>query len=314
MQDLRRPEQRSEPVTWEPALVEPTPAATDPVAPSPSVETIYDRNAATAAASAPAAARAEKKRGLQLWLGRADVLGTFGLCTVWGYVHTWSLPILLPITKRYRRERLMSRLNDMPGWARFCLKHLLQVEVTVVGQELLPEDDRGHMYICNHQSYVDIIVLMDALNTTAFLAKQLVKRFPVIGLAAYAGGSIFVERKDKDSRRRALEATIRMCRESTGVIVFPEGTRSADGTISGQPHPGAIKAAYEHGIKIIPIGLDGTTDICPKSMDRVNRGRDVAVTIGAPLDPHDYDSAEAWVAAVWGRVSSLYAQSARRVS
>lgn len=223
------------------------------------------------------------------------------------------LPLTLALTRRYRREDLLKRLHLMIPWARFCCRRVLRVRLDVQGKHHLPHPSRGYLYVGNHQSYADTLVLMNALDTVAFLGKDLIRRMPVVGRCAYAGGSVFVSRGDKESRGRALRRTIRMSTVSTAVMIFPEGTRSQDGELRDKIYPAGIRAAFEHGLKVLPVGLDGSWRIIPKTMDDVRPGQQVAVTIGAPLDPGDYAEADAFVEAVWDRVGELFAQSRARL-
>jgi 1-acyl-sn-glycerol-3-phosphate acyltransferase len=224
------------------------------------------------------------------------------------------LPVTMAIWPRFKREDRLRRMHLMVQWARFCRQHLLGVNLDVVGREHLPVPSRGHMYVSNHQSWADILVLMDALDTVAFLSKKLIRYIPAVGRSAYAGGTVFVARSDAASRQKALLETLRMCEESTAVVIFPEGTRSPDGELQPKIHPASIKAAYERRIKVVPLAIDGTARVVPKSMDTINVGRWVAVTIGETLDPKDYADAEVWVKAVWGRVTELFAASRARLT
>jgi len=248
-------------------------------------------------------------------LRRARMLGYAGACILAGVPSTTvvPLPLTLALTRRFGREDRLKRLHFMVGWARFCRKHIFGIELSLVGGEHLPRSTAGHMFVSNHQSWIDILVLMEALNTVAFLSKDVIKYIPVIGQCAYAGGTIFFDRRAKDSRLTALRQTLRMCEQSTAVVVFPEGTRSFDGELRQKIHPGAVKAAYGRGLKVLPVGLDGTCKVLPKSMDRVYPGQRVAVTIGGPIDPADYPDTEAWVAGVWGRVTELFHESRARL-
>jgi 1-acyl-sn-glycerol-3-phosphate acyltransferase len=219
------------------------------------------------------------------------------------------LPLTQALTRRFRREEALKRLHLMVPWARFCAEIICRVRIDVRGQEHLPHPSRGHLYVSNHQSYVDIIVLMGALDTVAFLSKDLVRRVPVIGRCAYCGGTVFFSRGDKAERGRALEETLRMCHQSTAVVVFPEGTRSDDGELRQELHPRAMHDAWRRGLRVVPVALDGTRHVLPKTMDRIGLDKPVAVRIGAPRDPADYDSAERFAEACWGDVTALFAEA-----
>jgi 1-acyl-sn-glycerol-3-phosphate acyltransferase len=248
-------------------------------------------------------------------LGRLEVALRFSGCILAALPTTIipPLPLTILFSRRFRREDTLRKIHGMVPWARFCRKHLLKIRLHVQGQENLPEKRRGYMFISNHQSYVDILVLMDALDTVSFLSKDLIKYLPLIGQHAWAGGTIYFNRGDKVSRQRALDETLKMCLESTAVVVFPEGTRSEDGQLRPKIHPGAMEGAWQKGIKIIPVGLDGTFYVVPKSMDRVELNRPVVVSIGQPMDPRNWPDAASWVEAVWGRVRQLHEESRQLV-
>ena len=102
-------------------------------------------------------------------------------------------------------------------------------------------DPRGwYMVNCNHQSWVDILVLQHLLNGRIPLLKFFLKReliyVPVIGLAWWALDFPFMRRHSDaylkahpEKRFEDLDATRRACRKfarvPTSVMNFPEGTR-----------------------------------------------------------------------------------------
>jgi len=248
---------------------------------------------------------------LKTLTGRVGVGLRFGAVILAGVPSTTLLPLPLTqlLTKRFRREDLLKQIHLMVPWARFSSRRILGVDLDVQGRENLPRPSRGHLYVSNHQSYVDILMLMDALDTVAFLSKKLVSHFPTLGRCAYCGGTVFMERGSKESRQAALEETLRMCQESTAVVVFPEGTRSPDGNIREKTYPRAMQEAWRRGLCVVPIGLHGTTDVVPKAMDRVNLGERVAVRIAPPIDPTDHENPDAFVEACWGTVKELHARA-----
>ena len=248
-------------------------------------------------------------------MGRLKVVARGTACVLAGVPSTAlvPLPLTMALTKRYGREERLKRLHRMIPWARFCCRRIAGIRMSVAGKQHVPSPSKGYMYVSNHQSWADIVVLMDALDTVAFLSKDLVRYIPVVGRCAYAGGTIFFDRRTRESRRRALEQTIRMCCESTAVVLFPEGTRSTDGELREKIYPASIRAAFDHGLKVVPVGLDGSIEIMPKANDDFRVGQPVAVTIGPALDGRDFADADAFVEAVWSRVGLLFQQSRQRL-
>ncbi len=243
---------------------------------------------------------------------RMELFATILACLLAAVPGTLPVPLTMIFMRRFGREDRIRRMHVMVPWARFCRRHIVRIELSLEGREHLPTPSRGHIYVSNHQSWADIIVLMETLETAAFLAKSFVKWLPVLGWGTYAGGSIFVDRSNQASRQRALNQLLRMCAESTAVVLFPEGTRSDDGELRKKWYPAAIRAAHGRGLRVVPVGIDGTINVVPKSMDRVNFHRPVAVTIGEAMDPSAWADSNEFAAAVWARVGDLYSASRRR--
>jgi len=216
------------------------------------------------------------------------------------------LPLTILLTRRYKREVLLKKIHFMVPWAKFVVKCIIFARVHINGKENLVDDSRGYMFICNHQSYIDTPILAAALNTIAFLSKDLVKYIPIIGLSAYAGGTLFFSRGNHMERKMVLDETMRMCVESTAVVVFPEGTRSGSGNLREKIYPGSILECYRRKIKIIPVAIDGTYLIFPKTMDRLNLGKTVTVEIGRAVDPEDYADEKSFMDKCWGDVRTLH--------
>ncbi len=118
--------------------------------------------------------------------------------------------------------------------------------------------DRHDWYLvnCNHQSWVDILVLQRVLNRRVPLLKFFLKRellyVPVIGLAWWALDFPFLRRQSKEDLRRNpaqrladREATLRACekfaRIPTSVISFAEGTRFTPAKHQGSPYHHLLK-------------------------------------------------------------------------
>ncbi len=110
-------------------------------------------------------------------------------------------------------------------WARGCLT-LVGVRMVVHGRPWHQSGDRPVLYVANHASYLDIMVLM-ALCEAAFVSKAEVRTWPGINLIARLGRTVYVSRSARRSRdERDLMGQRLAERES--LVLFPEGT-SSDG-------------------------------------------------------------------------------------
>ncbi len=130
--------------------------------------------------------------------------------------------ILLPLsTFSDMRFAAVIRLGWLRG-AAAMLKIRLQVEGTPL--------DAPVLIVGNHISWLDVIVLGAQLPVT-FVAKREVAAWPLLGMLAQCGGTLFVDRR----RARVMAVTVEQIsqRLSAGgrVVVFPEGTTTTGDSV-----------------------------------------------------------------------------------
>lgn len=110
-------------------------------------------------------------------------------------------------------------------WAQEILD-LLGFEVDAQGKAPVNE---SVLLVGNHISYIDIIVLMSVHPQVVFLAKKEVSKWPVIGPAARRVGTLFVDRNNKNDRKKARqEIHTLLASGSHHLAVFPSGTTTLD--------------------------------------------------------------------------------------
>lgn len=133
------------------------------------------------------------------------------------------------------------------------------VDLLVFGTNIkveVPESERLNKFegflMPNHVSYIDILVLYEAVPTR-FLAKNKVRYWPVVGQVAYAIGCVFVKRKDKDSRKNARE-TMKNIDLFPPIIIFPEGTRGPGDKLLPFRY-GGFEIAAETSTPILPVAI-----------------------------------------------------------
>jgi 1-acyl-sn-glycerol-3-phosphate acyltransferase len=175
--------------------------------------------------------------------------------------------------------------NVAQSWGRSIL-WVSGVRVRVVGAERM---DPAAAVICmsNHQSNFDIPVLLGYLPVPfRWLAKAELFKIPVFGRAMRGAGYIPIDRSDRPAAIASLRQAAEAIRGGVSVMIFPEGTRSPDGTLKPFKKGGFVMA-IEAGVPIVPVALRGTFDILPKNRLLI-RPRDVTLTIGAPIATTGY--------------------------
>jgi 1-acyl-sn-glycerol-3-phosphate acyltransferase len=161
------------------------------------------------------------------------------------------------------------------------------ITLHVSGRERLadPSLARGYVLVANHASNLDPLALMHALEHyhLCFVAKAETFRRPLLGRIIDALPWLPVERESLAALKK-LVGDVRQ-RQAEGwvpqIVVFPEGTRSEDGTLA--PFKiGPFMLAAQLGIPILPVILRGTYELHKKNAFMVYPGH-VHVDIKAPL-------------------------------
>jgi len=88
---------------------------------------------------------------------------------------------------------------------------------------------------------------------------------------------------------KAINRSTRALRDGT-MILFPEGTRSRDGSI-GKGRPGAGLALLESGATVIPVTITGMDAVLPVGRWFPRAGHRIVVYFGKPVDYSDLASA-----------------------
>lgn len=122
-----------------------------------------------------------------------------------------------------------------------------------IGLENFPE---GGMLICaNHTKASDPFFIVFALGLkrrVTAMAKAEVTRFPVVGWLLKKAGIIGVERGKADVG--AIKAAMKMLKAGERMILFPEGTRVAEGEEEDhEAKTGAAMLATRTGVPIVPV-------------------------------------------------------------
>jgi len=147
-------------------------------------------------------------------------------------------------------------------WARIILFSAF-VRVKVEGAEKVPREGPV-VFMSNHESWVDIPILLAKIPVQVrFLAKKSLFSIPFFGWAISSMGFIPVDRKNRREAIRSFEQAAERIKAGRSVLVFPEETRTMDGSLLPFQRGGFL-IAIKAGLPIVPIGLDGARRCMPK--------------------------------------------------
>ncbi len=116
-------------------------------------------------------------------------------------------------------------------WSRRNARWYWRGIASILGIRLIvrgaPVDRQPVLFVANHTSYLDIVALGAVLDA-AFVAKSEVSGWPVFGLIAKLGRTVFVDRRPRKSHVHRDDMMERLTQSGKSSILFPEGT-SHDG-------------------------------------------------------------------------------------
>ena len=201
--------------------------------------------------------------------------------------HWWrTVFFLIPIISVYTvvlgTASIVSSLIDRRGrfahrcaraWSWLILK-TTGVRVAVEGLDRI-RPGTTYVFVSNHQSHYDTPVIFSSLPLQLrIIAKASLEQFPVLGWHLKRGGHLLVDRRNPRpagilDRWRALVS------EGLSLIIYAEGTRSADGHVA-RFKAGSLLLAIEAGLPVVPLAIIGTRGVMPKGRLRTEPG---AVTL-----------------------------------
>ncbi len=157
------------------------------------------------------------------------------------------LLVLLPAGRTGRRRLLAANTSR---FARLVLRGLgIRVTLRTAGRHRAP--NRSCLIVANHVSYTDILVLA-SLRPVVFITSVELKRTFPLGMLAWFGGSIFVERRNPAGLKREIGDIARTLGDGHSVVLFPEGTTFNGDTV----HPfknSLFTAALSTATPVLPV-------------------------------------------------------------
>jgi 1-acyl-sn-glycerol-3-phosphate acyltransferase len=207
--------------------------------------------------------------------------------------HWWRTVLyLIPAVSLYTivlgSASLLSTIVDRRGnvghrcaraWSWLILK-TTGVRVEVEGLDRL-DPSRSYVFAANHQSIYDIPILFASLPyQLRIIAKESLGRIPFMGWHLRRTGHVLVDRSRPGAG--VVRMMARLVEQGHSLIVFPEGTRSTDGTV-GRFKGGSFVVALQAGLPVVPISVIGSRHVMFRGELMVRPGR-VRVIVHDPIE------------------------------
>ena len=169
-------------------------------------------------------------------------------------------------------------------WAKIVL-WTTGVRVSIEGTGQVPKEG-SYIFMSNHQGSYDIFALHGHLPFDfKWLAKKELFSIPFFGWTMAAAGYVSIDREGNRDTVKAMNEAAQKIRDGMSLLIFPEGSRSPDGSI--QPFKkGGFSLAIKSKAPIVPVSIAGSREIMPKGQKVANPGR-IRIRLGEPIETRD---------------------------
>lgn len=195
---------------------------------------------------------------------------------------------------------LRGNIRTMYSWAMFTMRAGIRaggIRVVIQGTENIPTG-QSCIFLSNHVSNLDPPILLPAIPgmCSVFLKKSLMK-IPFVGIAMRMAKYVPVSRgHSRAEAEQSVAIAADALQSGMHIFIFPEGTRSLDGDLLPFKK-GAFFLAAETNVPMVPIIIQGTTEMMRKGSQKVFPGT-ATVRFLPAVHPKDFANREALMDAV----------------
>lgn len=165
-------------------------------------------------------------------------------------------------------------------WSKlWCILMFVRIEVKGRGNI---DKDTSYVFVANHQGAYDIFLVYGYLNHNfKWMMKKSLEKIPFVGQACRISKHIMVDRSSASAIQTTMDDAKKILKDGISLVVFPEGSRTPDGKLKKFKR-GAFSLATEFGLPIVPLTIEGSYQVMPKSTFNITPGK-ITLTIHKPL-------------------------------
>jgi len=160
----------------------------------------------------------------------------------------WLVLLVIPAKKPMKQQWLRNVVRLFTGSLVYVMANTRK-DIQGFRQVI---EDRPAIVIANHASFIDILAMLMISPKVVMMTNRWVWNSPFFGRVVRYAGYLRTEDGVEVNTERVREAMA----QGLSVIIFPEGTRSKDGTI-GRFHKGAFHIAEALQVSLVPVVLHG---------------------------------------------------------
>jgi 1-acyl-sn-glycerol-3-phosphate acyltransferase len=209
----------------------------------------------------------------------------------WGFMVVTSIlafpiALLIKLLTQFFDKRLIVLHSFTCYWASIYswLNPFWSVRIT--GKEHIQKGE-VYVYVCNHQSLADILVLFRLFVHFKWVSKIENFRIPLVGWNMYLNRYIALVRSSIKSQAKMMKDCQKSLDGGSSILIFPEGTRTRTGKL--RPFKsGAFQLASRSESPIVPIVLNGSSNALPKAGFILQGKHKIDIHIMKPIQPEQF--------------------------
>ena len=181
----------------------------------------------------------------------------------------------------FTRDKAEYRFRHSKVWFKYFVLPPSLNKIKVSGLENIPKD-KPVIFVSNHGSYFDVPIYLAYLpGSFRFIVRKGLMRIPFVGRYIQLSGHMSIDRAGGTSAHKTLSKAKDLLKQGKSIIVFPEGTRTKDGTL-GNFKRGSLFIAFETGAPVVPIAISGSYRVMPRGSLLISPTK-IKVNIGKPI-------------------------------
>jgi len=142
--------------------------------------------------------------------------------------------------------------------------------------------DKPQILMSNHQGIYDIFALSTMPLSFRWLAKKELFRIPIFGWLMFVAGCVSIDRSDFRRAMNSMNTAQTRIKNGASIMIFPEGTRSFDGTLLPFKKGGFVMA-LKTKTPIVPITITDSIMVMRRGTMKVSPGN-IKIIIDKPIE------------------------------
>lgn len=219
-----------------------------------------------------------------LWNATRTIFGFMVIIPYTIAVCSWLMLVTVFRPATYHTEAVAR------GWGRLFI-FFSGARVAIEGLENM-DLSRSYVIVSNHLSNLDAPYHLGTMPVgVRFLAKKELYRIPLFGPTLRAVGMVETDRQAHSpaALRELNERVARVIAMGRSLMIYPEGTRSADGELHAFKK-GAFRIAIQNHMPLLPVTIAGTNKVWPHG-EKWWRGGQTKMVFHAPIETAGLDDA-----------------------